>query len=503
MHVEAFERINKEICNTVTNHHFDVKLNTRVKCDASLLGLDASIEQDHRGNWKTVAFASKFLNIAELKYSTNELELLGLVWAIDHFKNYLLGKQFSILTDHIGALKDDKYTKTAQSRLTRWADKLIPFDFTVEHLPVKDMGFVDYLSRHPSGEPAPVKLDDKKFVTASVNQISTLLGFDHMMPRNSWSQIRDNFSQHYLAHDVTHCNTVGQSTDHMTYQEIEREKRIANAAETFQAIVNYSNISVCQNSHSRTEDCDSSCKIDFFTNFKTLKEMTEQLKPNEQTEHSITENMDTLTPSTSNPSDNPLERSPSKKKTVKINIFPFSWPEIFDSKFMSLLSKQDLVLKIIIKAVEEDRKQDILQLGNYYKSYLNNLHVSGGCLYLDNRLVIPACLRSTMLHRLHEAHPGQFAMKSLATQCIWWPKIYREIQVHGENCVECVKAGKNLKSLSNHNTLEKLPTVKVPNQEMELDVAGPLPLVWGTKIYILVCVDRFSKFPSAHRQNLS
>ena len=65
--------------------------------------------------------------------------------------------------------------------------------------------------------------------------------------------------------------------------------------------------------------------------------------------------MDTLTPSTSNPSDNPLERSPSKKKTVKINIFPFSWPEIFDSKFMSLLSKQeDLVLKKIIKAIEEE-----------------------------------------------------------------------------------------------------------------------------------------------------
>ena len=358
------------------------------------------------------------------------------------------------------------------------------------------MGFVDNISRHPSGEPVPVSLDDEKFVIASVNQISMLLGFDHLMPRNSWSQIRNKFSQHFLAHDITSCNTIGQSTDHMTSQEIEREKRIANAAETFQAIANYSNISVCHNSHSRTEQCDSSCKInDFFTNFNILKEMAEQIEFNQQKELITNENMDSLTPSTSNPSDNPVKRSPSKKKTV--NIFPFSWPEIFDSKFMSLLSKQDLVLKKIIKAIEEYRKQDILQLGNYYKSYLNNLHVSGGCLYLDNRLVIPACLRSTMLNRLHEAHPGQFAMKSLATQYIWWPKIYREIQVYGENCIECVKAGKNLKPLINHNTLGKLPTVKEPNQEMELDFAGPLPLVWGTKKYILVCVDRFSKFPSA------
>ena len=54
-----------------------------------------------------------------------------------------------------------------------------------------------------------------------------------------------------------------------------------------------------------------------------------------------------------------------------------------------------------------------------------------------------------------------------------------------------------MKLLSNLNTLGKLPTAKEPNQEMELDFAGPLPLVWGTKIYILDCVDRFSKFPSA------
>ena len=103
---------------------------------------------------------------------------------------------------------------------------------------------------------------------------------------------------------------------------------------------------------------------------------------------------------------------------------------------------------------------------------------------MDDRLVIPACLRSTMPHRLHEAHPGQFAMKSLATQYIWCPKIYREIQVHGENCIECVIAGKNLKPLSNYNNLGKLPTVKEPNQEMELDFAGPLRLIWGTKIHI-------------------
>ena len=34
---------------------------------------------------------------------------------------------------------------------------------------------------------------------------------------------------------------------------------------------------------------------------------------------------------------------------------------------MAYLTKQDLVLKKIIEAIEEDRKNDIAQLGNYYK----------------------------------------------------------------------------------------------------------------------------------------
>ena len=78
--------------------------------------------------------------------------------------------------------------------------------------------------------------------------------------------------------------------------------------------------------------------------------------------------------------------------------------------------------------------------------------------------------------------PRPVCNEESSIQYIWWPKIFREIQFHGENCIECVKAGKNLKPLSNHNTSEKLPTVEKPNQEMDLDFAGPLPLVWGTKI---------------------
>ena len=69
-----------------------------------------------------MAFASRFLNNNEERYSINELELLGVVWAIAFFKYYLFGKNFTVLTDHRALLsvsKSLRSNKFYNSRLTR------------------------------------------------------------------------------------------------------------------------------------------------------------------------------------------------------------------------------------------------------------------------------------------------------------------------------------------------------------------------------------------------
>ena len=75
------------------NKHFDFDqhLDTRIVCDASITGLGAVLKQFSPEGWVAVAYASRFLNSLEEKYSVNELELLGVVWAIEHFKYYLYG----------------------------------------------------------------------------------------------------------------------------------------------------------------------------------------------------------------------------------------------------------------------------------------------------------------------------------------------------------------------------------------------------------------------------
>ena len=87
-------------------------------------------------------------------------------------------------------------------------------------------------------------------------------------------------------------------------------------------------------------------------------------------------------------------------------------------------------------------------------------------------------------------------MKSLAEN-IWWPHLYRVIYDHGKNCIQCIKAGKNLKVILGTNNTEKLPILSEPNEEVDLDFAGPLDKNWGNSKYLLLCIDHFTKFSSA------
>ena len=103
-----------------------------MKCDASRSGLGAAVEQLTVDGWKPIAFASRFLNSCEERYSVNELERLGVVWSIEYLKNYLYEKHFTVITDHralLSIIKKNRSNKSYNSRLTRWVDRLLPFQF--------------------------------------------------------------------------------------------------------------------------------------------------------------------------------------------------------------------------------------------------------------------------------------------------------------------------------------------------------------------------------------
>lgn len=123
-----------------------------LQTDASGVGLGAVLLQGEVGNRHPVAYISCKLFPREVRYSTIEKECLAVKWALDSFKYYLLGRHFTLETDHRALLWVNKM-KDSNARITRWYLSLQPYQFTVLHRPGKENLAADFLSRHVSEEP--------------------------------------------------------------------------------------------------------------------------------------------------------------------------------------------------------------------------------------------------------------------------------------------------------------------------------------------------------------
>ena len=118
-----------------------------LKTDASIIGRGAILCQtDDNGNEYVIWYISKLNNKHEQNYSISELECLAIVWAVCYFRQYLYGRKFTIITDHL-ALKWLLTIKNPNARLTRWSLLLQTFDFEILHRAGKKMSDVDCLSR--------------------------------------------------------------------------------------------------------------------------------------------------------------------------------------------------------------------------------------------------------------------------------------------------------------------------------------------------------------------
>lgn len=100
--------------------------------DASKVGVGAVLSQEFEGKEHPIAYASRQLNSAEQKYGATEQECLAVVWAVRHFRCFLYGRHFRIVTD-CQPLKWLMSARDPSSRLARWNLLLQEYDFEVIH----------------------------------------------------------------------------------------------------------------------------------------------------------------------------------------------------------------------------------------------------------------------------------------------------------------------------------------------------------------------------------
>ena len=110
--------------------------------------MGAVLDQVHDGKERSICYASKAFSKSQTIYSATKPELLAIVTFTRHFKHYLLGRKFKIVTDH-RALQWLHNFKNRDGLTARWLKKLAAFDYEVQHRPGKSIGHADGLSWIP------------------------------------------------------------------------------------------------------------------------------------------------------------------------------------------------------------------------------------------------------------------------------------------------------------------------------------------------------------------
>ena len=139
----AFEGIKQALINApvLALPDFTKPFTMEVVCDASLIGIGAVLMQDGR----PIAFESRKLTDAEVKWTTSEQELWAVIHALKTWRCYLEGLPFKVVTDH----NPNIYFQTQKNlsrRQARWSEYLQRFDFEWLYRPGR-INVADPLSR--------------------------------------------------------------------------------------------------------------------------------------------------------------------------------------------------------------------------------------------------------------------------------------------------------------------------------------------------------------------
>jgi transposase InsO family protein len=156
---------------------FDLDKQIIVSADASSFGLGAALFQVNlEGVREVVAFASRTLTKTESRYAQIEKEALGLTWACEKFKEYIMGLNVVLETDHKPLLQilQTKNLDELTPRLQRFRIRLMRYTYSVKYTKGTELLVADALSRNPIKlQPTDEELGAE--IEAHVNQVIRVL----------------------------------------------------------------------------------------------------------------------------------------------------------------------------------------------------------------------------------------------------------------------------------------------------------------------------------------
>jgi hypothetical protein len=178
-HENAFRTLISRVCDALMLHFPHPDGEWIIETDASFSGIGAILSQRirlpaGRSEERIIAICSRGLRPSEKKYGVTEIEGLGVVYAFEQFRPYVLGRYCELITDH-SALRFIFHGSCTNARLMRWAVQLQEYDFLVRYRKGA-LNRADGISRAPK-DPAPPEYDH---VTAAQARWNLMFADDHV-----------------------------------------------------------------------------------------------------------------------------------------------------------------------------------------------------------------------------------------------------------------------------------------------------------------------------------
>ena len=116
--------------------------------DASNYAIGAVLQQVQNGVERVLAYGSRLLSEAEVNYCTTRKEMLAVVDFVGVYRQYLVGRRFTVRSDH-SALRWMLKSMEVSGQSARWVELMAEYDFVLIHRAGKAHGNADGLSRPP------------------------------------------------------------------------------------------------------------------------------------------------------------------------------------------------------------------------------------------------------------------------------------------------------------------------------------------------------------------
>lgn len=146
---EAFQKCKDKLAKASLLTHPSPTGKVRLITDASEIAIGAALEQkENNGPWEPLAFFSRKLKPAQIKYSAYDRELKAIYESVRNFRHWLEAIDFEIYTDQQALVyafnqKSDKTTP----RQTRYLDFISQYSTKIIHIEGKENVVADALSR--------------------------------------------------------------------------------------------------------------------------------------------------------------------------------------------------------------------------------------------------------------------------------------------------------------------------------------------------------------------